>query len=182
MTAAPLLALGGPPGSGKSTAAKGVAEKLDWTVHSAGDIFRAMAAERQMSLLEFSWYAQEHPEVDLDIDEQMARLAEPGRVLEGRLVGEFLRRRGAPSLWVDVTAREPVRAERIAQRDHMTVAEALERTRARERSERERYSKLYGIDLDSVRPDLVVDSSDLGRVEVVDRILAFVRRPRPGSS
>ena len=179
MTAGPLLALGGPPGSGKSTAAKGVADALRWTVHSAGDLFRAMAAERHMSLLEFSYFAQEHPEVDLDIDEKMAQLAEPGRVLEGRLVGEFLRRRGQPALWVDVTAREPVRAERIARRDQLTVAEALERTRARERSERERYSKLYGIDLDAVRPDLVVDSSDLGPVEVVDQILDFVRRRGP---
>ncbi|MCI4345009.1 MAG: (d)CMP kinase [Thermoplasmata archaeon] len=182
MTDAPLLALGGPPGSGKSTAAKGVAEALHLTVHSAGDLFRGMAAERHMSLVEFSWYAQEHPEVDLEIDEKMAGLAEPGRVLEGRLVGEFLRRRGTSALWVDVTASEPVRAERIARRDHLTVAEALERTRAREKSERVRYAKLYGIDLDSVHPDLLIDSSELGPGEVVDRILAFARRPRAGSS
>jgi CMP/dCMP kinase len=179
VTDAPLLALGGPPGSGKSTAAKGVAEALHLTVHSAGDLFRAMAAQRRMTLLEFSWYAQEHPEVDLEIDEQMAGLAGPGRVLEGRLVGEFLRRRGTPARWVDVTAREPVRAERIARRDRLTVAEALERTRAREKSERERYTKFYGIDLDAVHPDLVVDSSDLGPAEVVDQILGFMRRPRP---
>jgi CMP/dCMP kinase len=179
---APILALGGPPGSGKSTAARGVAEALHLDLRSAGDLFRSAAKELGMTLLEFSRYAEEHPKVDLDIDEAMTALAEPGRLLEGRLVGEFLRRRGVRALWIDVTAREQVRAERIALRDHLSVAEALERTRAREKSERERYLKLYGIDLDATHPDERLDASDLGPTAVVDRILALVRQRGRGAT
>jgi cytidylate kinase len=179
---APLLALGGPPGSGKSTAARGVAARLHLDLRSAGDLFRAGAAARGMNLLDFSRYAEEHPDVDQEIDAAMAALAAPGRLLEGRLVGEFLRRHGVNAFWIDVTAREEVRAERIAHRDHLPVAEALERTRARERSERERYRKLYGIDLDATHADALVDASDLGPDAVVDRILALVREHRRGAT
>ncbi|MCI4350617.1 MAG: (d)CMP kinase [Thermoplasmata archaeon] len=171
---APLVALGGPPGSGKTTAARSVAAKLHLELRSAGDLFRAAASARRMDLLEFSAYAEAHPEVDLEIDEAMIGLAGPGRMLEGRLVGEFLRRRGLHALWIDVTAREEVRAQRIAHRDHLSVADALARTRARERSERDRYARFYGIDLDATQPDERVDASDLTPEQVVERIIALV--------
>jgi CMP/dCMP kinase len=173
---APLLALGGPPGSGKSTAASRLATRLGLQLHIAGDLFRARAGEKGMDLLAFSRFAEEHPEVDLEIDEAMAALAEPGRLLEGRLVGEFLRRRGIAATWVAVTAKESVRAERIAERDGMSATEALSALRERERSERERYQRLYGIDVDGVKPDLTVDSSALTPDEVVDRIMTFLQR------
>jgi len=54
-----------------------------------------------------------------------------------------------------------VRAERIAGREGKSVKEATKEVKERERSERARYSKVYGIDVrDTSTFDLVVDSSD----------------------
>lgn len=176
----PLVAIGGPPGSGKTTAARGLAEALGLELRSAGDLFRSAAQGRGMDLEAFSRFAEGHPEVDLDIDEAMGQLAAPGRILEGRLVGELLRRRGVRCDWVEVVADEATRARRIAGRDRLPFEESLRRMRLREVSERTRYARFYGIDLEATAPDLRLDSTELAPPEVVGRIVGFVRaRPVP---
>lgn len=175
----PLVAVGGPPGSGKTTAARAVAERLGLEYHSAGARFRAQAEEHRMDLGAFSRYAAEHPDVDRALDDEMLRLAQPGRLLDSRLAGPLARRLRVPVLYLVVTARDEVRAERLAGRDGIPVAAARRAMRVREQSEKSRYRALYGIDLDRERPDLEVDSSDLAPPAIVDRLVDFIRRHAP---
>ena len=58
-----------------------------------GDVFRQMAAEKNMDLLEFSKLAEENPEIDIEIDRRQARLADENEdlILEGRLSAHFTR-------------------------------------------------------------------------------------------
>ena len=172
--ALPVLAVGGPPGSGKSTAGRAVADARKLTYHAAGDLFRAEAARRGMDLETFSHYAEAHPEVDRTIDEEMATLARPGVVLDGRIQGTLLRRRQVPVIAILITADEEVRARRAANRDHQTLDEARRRVRERAQSERDRYRQLYDIDLDAETGDLAIDSSHLAPDQVRDQILAFL--------
>lgn len=172
----PLVVVGGPPGSGKTTAARAAAELLGMEFHSAGARFRAQAEELQMDLGEFSRYAATHPEVDRELDEYMLDLARPGRLLDARLAGPLARRQRLSVLYLVVTARPAVRAKRLAGRDGVSVATARRAMVARERSEKSRYRVLYGIDLDEERPDFEVDSSELSPAEVVDRLVDFIRR------
>lgn len=172
----PLVVVGGPPGSGKTTAARAVAERLGLKYRSAGDRFRALARERGMTLEELSRYAEQHPEVDRALDDDMAGFARSGWLLDSRMAGPLARRKGIPVLYLVVTARVPVRARRLAGRDGVPVPVARERMLAREKSEKDRYKALYGIDLDREVPDLKVDSSDRTPAEVVDRLVDFIRR------
>ncbi|MFZ1023427.1 MAG: nucleoside monophosphate kinase, partial [Thermoplasmata archaeon] len=66
-----VVCVGGPPGSGKSTAARKVAEALGLEYHSAGEIFRAEARQHEMDLIAFSHFAEKHDEVDRAIDRAM---------------------------------------------------------------------------------------------------------------
>lgn len=176
-----LVAVTGPAGSGKSTAGRAAARELTLEYRSAGEIFRAEAARLGMDLAEFSRYAETHDGVDRSLDEAMLGLAQPGRLLEGRLIGALCRRKGIPVLYVSITAREEVRLGRLARRDHQSVEEARRLTHAREASENARYRRLYGIDLASETPDLTIDSSDLSADEVTRRLVDFVRsRPPEG--
>ena len=175
-----VVALGGPPGSGKSTAGRRVAEALHLRYHSAGDEFRAEAARRGMDLAAFGRYAEAHPEVDREIDRTIQALARPGVVLDGRIQGVLCRRAGTPVRYVVVTATEEERARRVAQRDGGTVAEARQQIRAREASERARYATFYGIDLDRELPDLTVDSTSTSPDGVAAAIVDFVRAPARG--
>ena len=49
-----LVTVSGPAGSGKSTTAAGIAEAFGLDHVSGGDIFRALAAERGYSPVEFN--------------------------------------------------------------------------------------------------------------------------------
>lgn len=172
----PLVVVGGPPGSGKTTAARQTSEILGLEFHSAGARFRAQAEEHDMPLEEFSKFAATHPEVDRELDEYMLGLARPGRLLDARLAGPLARRSGVPVIYVVVTARPEVRAKRLAGRDAVPLATARREMQEREKSEKSRYRALYGIDLDQEAPDFAVDSSTLTPAAVVERLVDFIRR------
>ena len=172
-----VIAIGGPPGSGKSTAGRLVADRLGLEFRSAGEQFRAEAAGRGMDLETFGRYAEAHPEVDRELDRAMQALARPGRVLDGRIQGILSRRNGTPVRCIVVTADADERIRRVAQRDGQSVADATERVRAREASERVRYEKFYGIDLDREPADLTIDSTHLSPPGVAAAIVEFVRAP-----
>ena len=169
-----IVCVGGPPGGGKSTAGRGVARSLHFEYLAAGTLFREEAARRGMDVEAFNHYAEAHPEVDRTLDRTMAERAHPGMVLDGRIQGPLLRRRGVPVRFVVITAREQVRIERVARRDGQSVEEAARRVRERSASEHARYLAEYGIDLEREAGDLTVDSSDLTIDDVRERVLRFL--------
>ncbi|MCI4336854.1 MAG: AAA family ATPase [Thermoplasmata archaeon] len=174
----PVVTLTGPPGSGKTTAGRLTAERLKLKFVSAGELFRAEAALRGMDLPTFSQYAERHEEVDRALDEKMLAQAKPDHLLEGRITGALCRRRGIGTIYLVVTAPEEVRVARIAGRDGGTMDAVRAATRQRERSEAERYSRYYHIDLTREPADLTVDSTSLIAGQVADRLSLFVRRRR----
>ncbi len=176
-----VVALGGPPGSGKSTAGRLVAEALGLEFRSAGDEFRRQGRARGMDVDAFGRYAESHPEVDRELDAAMLALASPGRLLEARLAGPLARRQGRPVHYVVVTASEAERARRVAERDGLPVEDALIHIRARAASEHARYLRLYGIELDREPADLTVDSTDVPPAEVAAQIVRFVRARESGA-
>ena len=176
-----VVAVGGPPGSGKSTAGRLVAESLGLEFRSAGEEFRRQGRERGMDVEAFGRYAESHPEIDRELDRAMQALATPGRLIEARLAGPLCRKNGIPVHYVIVTASEDERARRVARRDGQTLEEARDRIRTREASERERYLRLYGIDIDREIPDLSVDSTVPPPAEIAAVIVAFLRSREPGS-
>jgi CMP/dCMP kinase len=176
-----VVALGGPPGSGKSTAGRRVVEALGLEYRSAGDVFRAEAATRGMDVEAFGVYAEAHPEVDRTLDEQMQSLARPGVLLDGRIQGVLCRRRRIPVWSIVVTAAEDERARRVAARDGQPFAEALTRIRERAEGERRRYRVLYGIEVDAERGDLTVDSTTVPADRVAEEIVQFLRARTAGA-
>jgi cytidylate kinase len=68
-----VVALGGPPGSGKSTAGRLAAQRLRYEFVSAGDLFRAEATQRGMSLAELSQLAERDDSIDRALDATIRR-------------------------------------------------------------------------------------------------------------
>lgn len=176
---APVVTLTGPPGSGKTTAGRLAAERLGLAFVSAGALFRAEAQRRGMDLAKFSRFAEQHEEVDRELDDRMLTWADAGHLLEGRITGALCRQRAIPTVYLVVTAPEEVRVARIAGRDGGRADEVRAATRRREQSETDRYRRYYAIDLARERADLTVDSARLSPAQVADQLATFVRRRRP---
>jgi len=143
-----LVTVSGPPGSGKSTLAADLAEALGYEHISGGDIFRATAADRGLSLAAFNELAEEDDAIDRDLDRRLREIARDRDdvVLESRLSGWMAGGYADLKVWLD--AALDVRAERIADREDIDVATARSRTVEREASETDRYRAYYGIDYD----------------------------------
>ena len=174
-----VVTIGGPPGSGKSTAGRLVAARLGLEYRSAGEVFRAEGRRRGLSVEEFNRFAEAHPEVDRELDRAMQSLATPGHLIEGRIQGALCRRAGVPVHCILVTASEEERVRRLAARDGQTLAEARDRLRAREAMEQRRYLRDYGIDLAHETGDLSVDSTRVDPDGVAGSIVDFLRAREP---
>jgi len=84
-----LITVSGPAGSGKSTLAANLAEKFSYEHISGGDIFRDIAAERDLTPLELNKLAEEEDQIDRDLDRRLRSIAQErdNLVLESRLAG-----------------------------------------------------------------------------------------------
>ncbi len=172
-----IVAIGGPPGSGKTTAAKLYADTHDGVLVSGGVLFREMAAERGMDLVAFSAYAERHHEVDRELDEMVLAAVRDavlrGRdvVVDGRIQAYLLARASVEAFAVLVTAPLDVRAKRVADREGKSERHALDEILAREKSERTRYRAIYGIDLEDTSVfHLEIDSAAMPPEAIVRRI------------
>jgi cytidylate kinase len=174
-----IITVSGPPGSGTTTTSEHVAARLEVALVPGGVVFRAMAAERGMSLAAFGLYATDHPEVDVELDARLAERARQGDVLiESRLAGWIARNEGLDAVTVYLECPAEVRAARVADREGLDVARALAENVEREQVERERYLALYGVDIEDLTIyELVLDSGSSSPDELSDRIAeAAVKR------
>ena len=175
-----LITISGPAGSGKSTAAAGLAEALGYEHVSGGDLFRALADDRGMTPLELNRAAEEDDSIDRDLDRRLRETARErdALVLESRLAGWMAGEHADFRMWL--SAPLAVRARRISEREDKSVDRAREETRARAESEAGRYREYYGIDVEELGIyDLSVNTARLSPGAVLDVILTTVEGYEP---
>lgn len=170
------ITISGPPGSGTTTVARIVSQKLGIKLVSAGEVFRQLAAKKGMTLEEFSQYAENNPEIDGLIDRMQRELAEKEKdvVVEGRLSGWFVK---DADLKVWIFADSEIRYRRIAQREGKELTVVRQETKIREDLEKRRYRKFYSIDLDNWSVyDLVINSGSFDAESIAEIILKALEK------
>jgi len=176
-----IITISGKAGSGKSTIAKLISEKLSLKHHSIGDLMRAMALEKGISLLELNKIAEKDKSIDLELDNKLKQLGKTkdNFVIDGRLTAFFI-----PNADVKVflEADDEVRAERILNEKRKnekteSLKETIASIKNREESEKKRYKKYYDVDYtDKKLYSLFIDTTKMNPAQVVDNVLKFVNK------
>ena len=169
-----VIAISGLHGAGKSTCAKSLAKYFRLKYTSAGQVFREMARRKSMTIEDLTSLVSMEPSIDFKIDSMIMEEAEKGNaILEGQLAAWMLV--DEANMKILLTTPDKIRIKRIAERDVISVDEANNKTFTREKFEKERYLKYYGIDLEDVSIyDLIFDTSLLSEGETIKTLKDMV--------
>lgn len=161
-----IITITGAIGSGKSTTAKRLAAEFGYKHFSSGDLFRALAKERGISIEQINKQAELEKEIDHAVDERLKELNdESDLVIDSRLAFHWIPESFKVYMTVDpdVAAKriyEGIRKEGRVSQMADSAEHVREATAERLASEKKRYLDLYGIDIDDHGGfDLVVDTS-----------------------
>lgn len=175
-----IITISGLAGSGTTTVCDRLCARLGWAYVNAGAVFRGLAQEAGLSLVELGRRAEADGCIDRQLDRRLvaqARECAPV-VVEGRVTGWMAQRHQLPALKVWLQAALAVRAERVGQREGKPLAQALAETRQREASEAQRFAAHHQIALSDLSVyDLVVDTECCDPQAACARILACLDRP-----
>jgi len=174
-----ILSISGKHGVGKTTIGKKVAESLGLRYFSTGEVFRDLAKLMNMSLVEFTKYVEENPDMDKKLDEKIIEISKEGNILTSSLLSGYLLSDIA-DFKILLTCPFEIRIKRMAERDKTSYEEKLKETEYREKSESERFILLYNLDINNHENaeeifDLIVDTGEFTIEESVNKILSEVK-------
>jgi cytidylate kinase len=138
------IAISGKSGCGNTTVSRLVASRLG--LHVINYTFKDLARDKGMSFEELAQKAETDPQYDHAVDRLQIEMALREPCVLGSRLAIWLLRDKAFTAYLE--APPEVRAARIARREGLDFATALEQTEARDRRDRERYRRLYGYNVD----------------------------------
>ena len=170
------ISLAGDLGSGKSTVSKILISRLDAEYYSTGAIVRSIAERRGMTVVELNKYMETHPEIDHEIDDGVAKLAQIDKtlIIDSRMAWHFTKGTFKVYLSTDIetSALRIMNANRKGEHA-LTLEETVEQTRARTKSEKKRYMEQYGVNIkDLGNYDLIVDTTTATPEQIAECIIS----------
>lgn len=164
-----LVAISGKSGCGNSTVSRLVAASLGFTM--VNFTFRSLARMRGMDFEDVRRLAEIDERVDREVDRRQVELALQGNSVLGSRLAIWM----APyaDLRVYLSADSVTRSQRVWKREGGSFAAARQHTRERDRMDRDRYVRVYGIDIDryhELEHLLLIDVTDLRPPEIARRI------------
>lgn len=179
-----IISISGFHGSGKSTIAKKLAEKLSWPRYYMGGLRREAAKKRGLTLAEYNKLGEYDPATDLEVDEFQKKLGETqdNFIIEGRTSWHFIPH--SLKIYIDVKIEEGAKRifkelqkenDRNEDKDLKTIDDVINSLKERHKSDVLRYKKYFNIDVhDKKNYDYIIDTTELSIDEVFESVFSFV--------
>lgn len=173
-------------GAGKTTV-RDELKKLGYDTLSGGDVFRRVAQEKGVSVVELNEMIKGDPSIDDEIDGMTAKLGKEAdhTVFDFRLGWHFV----PDSFKVFLLVDPDVAAERVfsgTARDaesYQSFEEAAEALKKRAKAEQERFADLYGINYyDAANYDFIIESSYASPEEITREIVRGLKLYEAGKT
>ena len=169
------ITLTGNLGSGKSSICK-ILKAKGFGIVSGGDLFRGVAAEKGLTVIEMNELAKKDRSIDDLIDQRSTRLGDEldHTVFDSRLAWNFVRESFKVFLLVDTdeAARRVFEGDKRQSEEYASAAEAAEGLAQRAFLETERFKTLYNIDYyDKNNYDLVIESTNATPKQIAEELL-----------
>ncbi len=180
-----IITISGLPGSGKSTVAKILAEKLGFKRYYAGGVRRDAAKKMGLTLEEFNKIGEKDISTDKFVDDILVEIGkkQDNIIVEGRTAFHFIPQ--SIKVFLDVDLNEGARRI-FEEKKHTTernekstisVEEELKLLKERMKSDSLRYLKYYGFDCyEKKHYDFVVDTTKIKPEQTAEKILEFIKK------
>jgi len=175
-----IITISGKPGSGKSTVAKLLAEKLGYRMFSAGDLRGKIAMKHGLTIDQLNKIGEKERWTDEECDKLVEKMGkkEDNIVFDSWLAWHFIPK--AVKIFLDVDLKESVKRifknQRPDEQKQSSVEGVFQMITNRMNETIARYKKWYGINyLDIKNYDLVIDTTNLKQEETLKKILEFIR-------
>ena len=174
------IAITGNLGSGKSTVAAILAEKLGYETYSTGSVQRQAAADMGITTLELNERMMTDPALDHIIDDTVTKISieRDHIIFDSRMAWHFAKNAFRVFITVDINeaARRVFAASRGDVESYATVDDAKNSLEKRAALERERFLDIYGVDYnDMSNYNFVIDSTDSTPELTAEKIIAAFR-------
>jgi cytidylate kinase len=179
-----IITIGGKPGSGKSTISKRLAATLGYKHFSSGDLFRAIAREKNISVDAINLLAESDPSIDEAVDAKLRELGETEDeiIIDSRMAWHWIPHSFKVYLQLDlaIAADRIYNAKNTERRESEETATSVREYHAqletRLESEAKRYMTLYQQNpYDPDHYDLVVDTYEHNPDQVEEIVLREYR-------
>lgn len=164
-------------GSGKTSVCKELKE-MGYEIISAGGLFRQLAEERGMTVVEFNKLAETDKSIDKLIDDRSTRLGRElsDAVFDSRLAWHFVEESFKVFLMTDVmeSAKRVYNDTERSAESYSSVTEAAEALTKRTNLEKERFKTLYDVDYyNKNNYDLIIESTKATPRQIAEEIVRY---------
>jgi cytidylate kinase len=162
------IAVSGKSGCGNTTVSRLVSERLG--IRLINYTFHDMAKERGIAFEQLCLMAENDDQYDRYLDRRQVELALEGSCVLASRLAIWLLEQADLSVYLYASAK--IRARRISRREGTQWRQSLQDIEVRDSRDRNRYLKLYGMDIDNYDfADLIVNTEQGDQFYVVDRIV-----------
>lgn len=178
-----IITITGKPCSGKGAVTGYLVEKYGFSKYSAGDIFRKIASERGVDILELN--RLNDTSIDHLVDDEIVKVGteniDKNMIFDSRTAWHFVPK--SFKVFIDVQGHEQARrlinSGRNTEKIDLSVEDAIASLNERWELENKRYMSIYGFDNKNMdNYDLVVDNTNLSIEEtgktIYEAYLKFV--------